>query len=118
MNALAIGIDVARLRKRAGLTQAELARRAGTTQAVVSRLESGRKTPGFETLERIVSATGKQLRVVFGERKSVPSREERRRRVRQVLGEYEFNPWERNPSPAEARSLIADGIGREDFTGA
>jgi hypothetical protein len=32
-----------------------------------------------------------------------------------VLGDYEFDPWAREPSPAEARSLEADGLGRERF---
>lgn len=114
MNAVAIGIEMASLRRRAGLTQVELARRAGTTQAVISRLETGRKTPGIEALDRIARATGRPLKIVLGEAGNGPSRLERRRRVRQVLGDYRFDPWDRDPTPAEARALIADGISRGD----
>jgi transcriptional regulator with XRE-family HTH domain len=110
-----LGIEVAKLRRKAGLTQAELARRAGTTQAIISRIESGRATPTISTLERVAVATGEPLKLVLGEKSYMPPRAERRRRVRQVLGDYVFNPWEREPSDAEARSLTADGLGRERF---
>jgi len=32
------------------------------------------------------------------------------RRVRQVLGDYEFDPWDRDPTEAEARSLEDDRL--------
>ena len=48
-------------RKRAGLTQAELAARAGTTQSAIARLESGRTTPAFEQVERLLRLCGFQL---------------------------------------------------------
>lgn len=48
-------------RKRAGLTQAELARRAGTTQSSIARWESGRTQPGFDTVRRLVRASGYRL---------------------------------------------------------
>jgi len=46
---------------------------------------------------------------------SKEEREKRRKRVEQALGGYVFNPWDRNPSPAEQRSLLADGLTREYF---
>ncbi len=49
-------------RVRAGLTQRALARRAGTTQAVVARIESGRTSPGWDTLQRLLRASGFDLR--------------------------------------------------------
>jgi transcriptional regulator with XRE-family HTH domain len=116
VNSIAVGIEVSKLRKRAELTQTELARRAGTTQAVVSRLESGAKIPGFQLLDRIVSATGGQVELTLGRETTRLDRDERRRRVRQVLGDYQFNPWDRQPSEAEARSLTADGLDRERFS--
>jgi transcriptional regulator with XRE-family HTH domain len=116
MNRVQVGLEAAKLRKRSGLTQAELARRAGTTQAVISRLETGAKIPGYEALDRIVAATGSEMKVTFGQEAALPTRAERRRRVRQVLGEYEFNPWDRDPSAAEAESLTADGLGRQRFS--
>jgi transcriptional regulator with XRE-family HTH domain len=52
-----------RARARTGLTQRALARRAGTTQAVVARIESGRTSPGWDTLQRLLRASGFDLRV-------------------------------------------------------
>jgi len=115
MNVSQVGVDVVSLRRRAGLSQTELARRAGTTQAVISRLENGLKVPGYEVMDRIADALEGTITVTFGRARSLPSRDERRRRVRAVLGDYEFDPWARDPSPAEARSLEADGLGRERF---
>lgn len=45
-------------RRRAGLTQAELAARAGTTQSAVARLESGRTSPSYDTVLRLVGLCG------------------------------------------------------------
>jgi transcriptional regulator with XRE-family HTH domain len=116
MNQSQVGLEVAKLRRQARLTQAELARRAGTTQAVISRLETGAKVPGLEALDRITAATGGEMQLTLGRNISLPTRAERRRRVRQVLGDYEFNPWDRDPSAAEAQSLMADGLDRERFS--
>jgi transcriptional regulator with XRE-family HTH domain len=48
-------------RKRAALTQRELAERAGTTQSAIARLESGRTSPSFEDVERLMRLCGFQL---------------------------------------------------------
>jgi uncharacterized protein len=50
-------------RSRAGLTQRELAARAGLAQSVVSAYESGRRKPAFETLQRLIAATGHRVQV-------------------------------------------------------
>lgn len=47
----------------AGLTQQELAERARTSQPAVARLEQGRVSPTFATLERLVAAAGFQVRL-------------------------------------------------------
>lgn len=52
-----------RARTAANLTQAELARRIGTTQSAVARLEGGRVSPSFATLQRYAEATGTRLTV-------------------------------------------------------
>jgi hypothetical protein len=39
----------------------------------------------------------------------------RRQRVEAVLGENPFNPWDRDPTPAEQESLLRDGLTRESF---
>ena len=49
-------------RSRAGLSQRELAHRAGTSQSVVARIEGSQTRPGSETLSRLLSAAGFELR--------------------------------------------------------
>lgn len=51
-------------RQKAGLSQRQLGRRAGVTQATISRIEDGRISPRFDTLERLLEACGFQLQVV------------------------------------------------------
>jgi transcriptional regulator with XRE-family HTH domain len=48
-------------RLRAGLTQRALADRAATTQSAIARLESGRTSPSFEQVERLMRLCGFQL---------------------------------------------------------
>jgi transcriptional regulator with XRE-family HTH domain len=115
MNTMRLGLELAARRREAGLTQAELARRMGTTQAAISRMEGGRVLPSLILLEKFAQSTGSPLEIVVGKATRLPSRQERRRRVRQVLGNTVFNPWDRSPSPAEAESLNADGLTRERF---
>src|SRR5207245_6997291 len=94
MNTMKLGLELAARRQAAGLTQAELARRMGTTQAAISRMEGGRVLPSLLVLERFAQATGEPLESGVGERTRLASRRERRRRVRQVLGDTVFNPWD------------------------
>ncbi len=51
-----------RARRAAGLSQRELARRAGTAQSVVARIELADVSPTWDTFERLLLATGQQLR--------------------------------------------------------
>ena len=50
-------------RRLAGLTQRQLAERAGVPQATVGRIEAGQITPRVDTLERLLRATGHELKV-------------------------------------------------------
>ena len=118
MNAMTLGRELGRRRREASLTQVELAARMGTTQAAISRIESGRTLPSLLVLERFAAATGRPLELVVGKPSAeLPNRRELKRRVRRVLGDYRFNPWERNPTAVEAKSLMADGLTRERFEG-
>lgn len=54
-----------RVRRNAGLTQRELAARAGTSQPAIARMESGRASPTFDTLTRLVAAAGFDLQVTL-----------------------------------------------------
>jgi SOS-response transcriptional repressor LexA len=53
-----IAENLRRLRKAAGLGQRELAERAGLTQSAYSRLETGSRRPGVETLSALAAALG------------------------------------------------------------
>ncbi len=61
------GMDAAAMvrmaRRRAGLSQRELARRSGVTQATISRIESGKMSPTFDSLSALVEACGMQLEI-------------------------------------------------------
>lgn len=52
------GALVREARRRAGLTQSELAARAGTTQSAIARVESGRTSPSYDTVMRLVGLCG------------------------------------------------------------
>lgn len=58
---------LAAARHQAGLTQRELAQRAGTAQSVVARIELGQTSPTFDTLDRLIRATGHTLQLGLGE---------------------------------------------------
>src|SRR5437773_3583415 len=61
----ALAAEVAKARRRAGLSQAELAKRMKTTQSTIARLESGRGLPSTRTLGRFAKATGHRLKISF-----------------------------------------------------
>ena len=64
-----IGNDLVReARRRAGLSQRELGERAGTTQSAIARIETGRSTPSFDTVLRLVRLCGLDLVVMLSER--------------------------------------------------
>jgi hypothetical protein len=52
-------------RRRAGLSQQDLARRAGVHQPAIARWESGRTEPSLATLQRLVTASGFELRLML-----------------------------------------------------
>ena len=55
------GSIVREARRRAGITQLELARRLGTRQPVVTRWETGRRAPDFDTVTAALAACGFEL---------------------------------------------------------
>jgi len=50
-------------RQGAGLSQRALAKRAGTSQPAIARYENGVATPSWETLQRLMAACGRRLRL-------------------------------------------------------
>ena len=61
----AFAAEVAKARRRAGLSQAELAQHMKTTQSTIARLETGRGLPSTRTLDRFAKATGHRLKISF-----------------------------------------------------
>lgn len=121
MKTAEIGIQLRRARCKAGLSQMRLAERMGTSQSAIARAESGLVQPTLDFIERFVGETGESLAI--GSLIILPTgardrREERTERIRRAIGDYEFNPWLRNPTPSEQKSLEADGLSREYFEGA
>jgi transcriptional regulator with XRE-family HTH domain len=85
-------------RRKANLSQRELGRRAGVTQATISRIEEGRISPRFDTLERLLGACGFELQVIPSRGQGVD-----RSAIRQLL---RANPTERmRLAVAEARNV-------------
>ena len=58
-------LEVAKARRRAGLSQTQIAKRMKTTQSTIARLESGRGKPSTRTLSRFAKATGHRLKISF-----------------------------------------------------
>lgn len=64
-----IGNDLVReARRRRGLTQTDLAALAATTQSAIARLESGRTSPSFDDVLRLLRLMGMDLDLMLVER--------------------------------------------------
>jgi transcriptional regulator with XRE-family HTH domain len=64
-----MGNDLVReARRRVGLTQERLADEAGTTQSAIARLESGRTSPAFDDVIRLLRIMGLDLDFMLVER--------------------------------------------------
>jgi len=74
---LNVGIQIARLRERRGLSQTQLAARAGMSAPKISVLECSAKDAKLGTLIRIARALGLGLRVEFAPEKGLGSRHAR-----------------------------------------
>jgi DNA-binding XRE family transcriptional regulator len=59
---------ILRMRTAAGLTQEHLAKQLGTQKSSISRLESGRSNPSWQTLQRYAEACGYRLRLEIEKR--------------------------------------------------
>jgi transcriptional regulator with XRE-family HTH domain len=116
VNLAALGLELARNRRRARLTQREVGTRMGTTQSSIARVESGAARPSLDFLDRFARATGIPMSIEVGKPAAQDlSVEARRRRVRAALGDYVFDPWLRNPTALEKRALNARGLNRGYF---
>jgi transcriptional regulator with XRE-family HTH domain len=120
-------------RYRRGVSQAQLASRAGTRQSAISRIESGRVSPTFETLRNLLDLLGEELTIgsehpdtgidlTLNEGNLRLSPEDR---VRKGLGWADFvreNRGGDNPSPAAeahmAKADLGDGLELHPLLGA
>ena len=59
-----IGIDIATLRTQKGMTQQQIAEKAELQRNHVSRIEQGRYSVGFDTLQAIADALDADIRIV------------------------------------------------------
>lgn len=110
MNRDLLAIELQARRLRANLTQAQLARRMGTSQSLIARVELAAVSPGVDVIDRWARATGIPLTLTFGTATAVPGTAERARLLREAFGSDAFNPWTRNPSEVEQRTLRRLGI--------
>lgn len=104
------GQSLREARTRAGLSQSELARRLGTTQSAVARAETDAMEPSLAYVRRVAAATGRPvtLRIV----PPVPITEREAQRRWQRVDGRPFDPWSRNPEPAEVKHLRRSGVER------
>lgn len=61
-----IGQRIAQLRKERGITQQELAERTGMQQGNIARIEAGKYSARFDTLQTIAEAMGLTVDFVAG----------------------------------------------------
>jgi len=62
---LEIAYQILKLRKQQKLSQLELARKLKTNQSDIARIESGQQNLTTETLHRLATAFGRQLKIDF-----------------------------------------------------
>lgn len=60
-----VGKAIREIRKKQGLSQVELSQKTGLTQATLSNIESGRKRPGPETLDKISVALNIPISLIY-----------------------------------------------------
>ena len=65
-----VGARITQLRVAHGISQYALWKRSGIAQGALSQYESGLKTPGIDTIERICNAFGISLSDFFDEQSS------------------------------------------------
>lgn len=87
-------LELARARRRAGLSQRELAARAGTSQATISAYEAGHKQPSVAVLDRLLRAAGAELHVGDAPaRRSTTEFERAGRQLAEVIALAEALPY-------------------------
>lgn len=65
-------MNVKKLRKAKGMTQKELGAKCDISESMVSNLESGKKSPSFETLLKLAEALDCSVADILGEERKAP----------------------------------------------
>jgi transcriptional regulator with XRE-family HTH domain len=91
--------EIARARKRLGITQREMAQRMGVSQPVVARLLSGEQSPRIDTVAAAAAALECDLVIAFRPRAASTQRPTSR-----LAGVAEESPAYRAEPPAAART--------------
>lgn len=98
-----------RARHTTGLTQQRLARRAGVSPSALSRYESGTALPSLPTLDRLLAACGKDVRLVVVDRVDDLEVEFARRAAMTLQGRARAAEFLR-PSFLERLATVGSGI--------
>jgi transcriptional regulator with XRE-family HTH domain len=88
-------------RRRAGVTQRELSRLSGVPQPTVSRIESGRMSPTYELLDRLLRACGMEMVTVDAPKEGDVDRTLIRERLK-------LTPWERFRYAVQSSNAVGD----------
>src|SRR5215210_3321626 len=78
-------------RDRAGMTQRQLAKKARTAQSVVARIELGETSPSWDTLMRLLRASGHTVRISIERASADPSRLDDVARILRLTPEERLN---------------------------
>jgi transcriptional regulator with XRE-family HTH domain len=120
-------------RRRRGVSQAQLAIRAGTTQSAISRIESGRVSPTFATVQSLLDLLGEELTVAsrrpesgidltLNERNLRLSAADRLRQGLRFADQVRKTRGGENPSPATkaymAKTDLGEGLELHPLLGA
>lgn len=120
-------------RRRHGVSQAQLAIRAGTTQSAISRIESGRVSPTFATVQSLLDLLGEELTVAsrrpesgidltLNERNLRLSAADRLRQGLRFADQVRKNRGGENPTPATkaymAKTDLGEGLELHPLLGA
>ena len=92
--AASVGQRLREVRLQQGLTQADLEKATGLLRSHVSRIETGRRMPSVETLERLAAALKTPLHVLFRPNYQPPGLLTRRRAAQGARAAREQNAFE------------------------
>lgn len=82
--------ELRRMRERQGWTQQRLADESGVDRATISQIESGRRSPSIETLEKLAGAMGREMGDFFPKAQASLFENSEQRRAPQLAAWTEY----------------------------